>query len=453
MSTKGLISIIMPVYNAQRFLRITLRDILKQTYENWELVCINDGSGDHSYNILEYYASLDKRIKLFTQNNMGAGESRNRGIDLAKGEYLFFADADDRFFPDLLEKAYYSAQKGKADIVLFDGLSFDSETGYITDPTMLNNAVSLPDDTVFPGALKDELFQSSSPCVWNKLYRSDFIKDNGIRFQDLPYMNDIAFVIQSMADAERILYLKEVLVFYRRGIAGSVSSKANKKRNIKTAFDALLESVKRIDDIVASYDLKISYAKFALSMIYAQITEQLNEKNYIEYCRLLDWSLAEKLYISELSRQDFEDDIFYEDMSVWRDNGPETFIIRVISRHETYLADRLYGIVINRETIQSERSLLFISGVPDGSKIAIYGAGKIGRRLIDLNERVRKYNIIAWFDGNPAQDVGYSIEPQLFDPGLAEKADFLVIAVEDYGMAMEIKVLLKDSIDDDKVIW
>ena len=115
------VSIIVPVYNKERFLRQCLDSLLDQTYRAIEIICVNDGSTDGSLEILQDYAERDNRIVVIDQENKGAGNARNAGIRIARGRYLQFLDADDFFEPVMIEKMLKKADAKDADIVIFDG--------------------------------------------------------------------------------------------------------------------------------------------------------------------------------------------------------------------------------------------------------------------------------------------------------------------------------------------
>ena len=120
-----LVSIIVPVYNCERFLPECIDSLLAQTYENIEIICVNDGSTDKSSQLLANYATKDNRIHLISQENAGPGPARNRGIELATGEYITFFDADDWCKPSLVESAVKRIDETQADMVVLPYNVFD----------------------------------------------------------------------------------------------------------------------------------------------------------------------------------------------------------------------------------------------------------------------------------------------------------------------------------------
>ena len=122
------ISVIIPVYNAEKYLEKCLDSILQQTFREIEVICVDDGSQDASKQILRRYASQDARVIVVEQKNMYAGVARNRGMELAKGKYLIFLDADDFFHPDMLRRAYACSEQYRADITIFNVKCFSDQT-------------------------------------------------------------------------------------------------------------------------------------------------------------------------------------------------------------------------------------------------------------------------------------------------------------------------------------
>ena len=121
------VSVIVPVYNGEKYLVRCMDSIVGQTLKETEIICVDDGSSDRSPEILDEYARRDNRVRLISQRNAGAGAARNRGLSEAKGEYLSFLDADDFFEPDMLERAYRKAKEQKAQILVFGSDQYRSD--------------------------------------------------------------------------------------------------------------------------------------------------------------------------------------------------------------------------------------------------------------------------------------------------------------------------------------
>ena len=122
------VSVIIPVYNVEKYLRECIDSILNQTLHELELICVDDGSTDGSLEILQTYEKKDNRVTVLTQHNQGAGAARNKGLQIAKGEYLSFLDADDFFAPGMLEEAYRKCKSVSADVCVYQVLRYDDTT-------------------------------------------------------------------------------------------------------------------------------------------------------------------------------------------------------------------------------------------------------------------------------------------------------------------------------------
>lgn len=221
---KELVSVIVPVYNAEKFLAETLGCLAAQTYENIEVLLVDDGSKDLSRAICEKFADDDKRFHYHYQDNAGAGAARNRGIDLARGEFLMFLDSDDLFEPDLVEKLYHMSVSSGADATICRADMFN--TNYEPGKGELLHACALLDGGVYaPLDIAERFFQVVTTCPWDKMFRAEHIESEGLRFQNLRYSNDTYFVLMALLTSSRIAVMEDVLVHYRYGLGGSLRDK------------------------------------------------------------------------------------------------------------------------------------------------------------------------------------------------------------------------------------
>lgn len=201
------ISVIMPIYNVEAYLRQSLGSVLNQTMKDLELICINDGSTDDSLNILNEYAVKDSRIKIINQKNSGAGYSRNVGIKHSQGEYLFFMDSDDWIDENFLQDVYSSAISANADIVE----TTKSYNCYSNDKKILFNKRNAKGFTA-----NGQYFRRD--VVWDKIFRRDFVNSHQITYPNGLSHNDAYFLLQS-------LYYKPIIV--RNDTATYYHNKAN----------------------------------------------------------------------------------------------------------------------------------------------------------------------------------------------------------------------------------
>lgn len=217
------VSVIIPVYNAEKYLGKCLESLLSQTLQEMEIICVDDGSSDGSPEILKRFQERDGRVRILTQENQYAGAARNNGMKEAQGEYLLFLDADDFFEETLLEKTYLQGKKEEADVVLFGAKQYNEKTGCVSPAAWYFKRDALPKENPFSGKTENtDVFALVTPAPWTKLFRREFVEKQGLSFQGLQNSNDVYFVLTALALAEKITYVDEELVFYRVGMKGSL---------------------------------------------------------------------------------------------------------------------------------------------------------------------------------------------------------------------------------------
>lgn len=214
------ISIIIPVYNAEKYLSETLQSVLKQTYKEFEVICINDASTDTSSEILYQFQCLDSRIRVIENNERsGAAFSRNIGIRESKGKYITFLDADDIFEEEMLQSAYDAMEKNDVDIVIYEGVHVSSEHIY-EKKKVRHNERFIEKYCMIPFSVREcepIEFLNWGDSPWNKLYKRSFIISNNLEFQDIPNSNDVYFVEMALLLAEKVIALADsrVMVYAR----------------------------------------------------------------------------------------------------------------------------------------------------------------------------------------------------------------------------------------------
>lgn len=232
-----LVSVVIPVYNAEMYLDKCMNDILHQTLTHLEIICVDDGSTDQSSKMLDSYANTDDRVRVLHQKNAGPGAARNCGLQQASGEYLIFLDADDRFEPDFLEVLLKKAEHTHADVVICDSDSFRTGVGTISTAGKKLKMEFVPGDCFSPEDIGKRIFQLSNGWSWDKLYRTDFVKKNELDFPELKNSEDLVFVLFSLALAKTIAVSDAVLVHHRINRSTSVSN------SIYRSIDAPVQAV------------------------------------------------------------------------------------------------------------------------------------------------------------------------------------------------------------------
>lgn len=221
------VSVIIPVYNAERYLRQCLDSILAQTLKDIEVICVDDGSEDATADILAEYSAKDLRVRVLRQEKAGAGAARNLCLDRAVGDYLLFCDGDDWLDQDMVRALHRAACAKAADIAVSGVRYFDQMQQADFKVRPLPRKVLDLAQPFAPEDLGDELFSSLRIQTWNKLFRREFVRAQSLRFQEQPRVNDLAFVASAVTLAERIVAIPGTYYHYRKNQGGNLSSKIN----------------------------------------------------------------------------------------------------------------------------------------------------------------------------------------------------------------------------------
>ena len=209
------VSIIMPVYNAADYLEQSVRAVQAQTLREWELLVIDDGSTDGSAETADRLAAEDSRIRVIHQANAGVSAARNRGLELARGKYIGFADADDLPQPDMFRTLTDAAEANACDIVTACYQSVRD------GKVVFRSAPPFPPGTVFgPADVRSwmpEMHEKRTFLfIWRRLFSAALIRENGLRFDPgIAYGEDTLFCLEAFLRAERVLSLPDVLYSYR----------------------------------------------------------------------------------------------------------------------------------------------------------------------------------------------------------------------------------------------
>jgi glycosyltransferase involved in cell wall biosynthesis len=282
------VSLIIPVYNVEKYLKQCLDSVVNQTLKDIEIICVNDGSPDNSLNILREYEKKDKRIIIIDQKNQGLGAARNAGFSICKGEYIYFLDSDDWLELDALEELYSKAKLCNADIVLFGAKIFDEQTKKIQKVDWIFRADMLSNrDTFCYKDMSDNLFQVSQPGMPFKLFNKKLWKSNNIRFQNIKF-EDVYPYLLSMSLATNITYINKPFYNYRKNVSSSITS--NKTSFVNDIFEAFNEAKKELERRNLFYFVEKSfYRRYldSLTWILRGFTEsQVSDKElFIELCK------------------------------------------------------------------------------------------------------------------------------------------------------------------------
>ncbi|MBO6087985.1 glycosyltransferase [bacterium] len=289
------LSIIIPVYNLEQYIPKCLDSIVSQSFKDYEIICINDGSTDNSLEVLNRYKD---KIIIIDKENEGSGVARNVGIDRAKGEYILFVDGDDWLEENVLEKMVSKIDELTADILFFGGLSYyQSASPSHSEKELYKGRNGGYSKNKFPKKYLNRVFSSKDikkdifkfpSTPWSKLYRRDFLLRNNIRFQNIKVGQDQLPFFHSMITANRIAILPENLYCYRKNRKGSAMT-VKKKKNFSPIYvfygiEGLLTKLDKLEEY--KYIFANRYFSKATSWL-GKFQDNLKDEYFEEYIKLL----------------------------------------------------------------------------------------------------------------------------------------------------------------------
>lgn len=283
------ISIIIPVYNVEKFLKQSVESAINQTYKNLEIILVDDGAKDSSGKMCDEYKKKDERIKVVHKENGGLSTARNAGLDVATGKYIMFLDADDFFEPNSCEVLYNEIEKLEADYVIgnyihvtYDGIKWEN-------PLFNNDSFKL--------SLQDfaKSFFVMNSVVWNKIFRRDFIEKYNLRFIPKAIAEDAIFSTFCYVHSDKGYYINDVVYNYRQNQENvSISTNCT-----KYYFEKLNESYKLIFDNFDSTQ-NIGFYRFFYARIMPYLlckiidTNALSEEETKYVLEMLSWFFKQK---------------------------------------------------------------------------------------------------------------------------------------------------------------
>lgn len=387
------VSVIIPVYNAEKYIKECIDSLLKQTYPDFEIICVDDGSQDRSLEILREYEKQDGRISVLTQRNQYAGVARNAGMERAKGKYLLFLDADDFFCEDMLERLVYEAEKGQTEILVFDAYRYDNLRKKIMSETWAFLRADLFGDGIKTAVeIADVIysFTSPSPC---KLFLKEYVKKNKLRFQEIKRANDLFFTFAALSGAERIGILRQKLMYYRIGNTQSLQGS--------------------VDDTPAVFAL----AAYALQ-------DFLQDRKLWETFKTAFHDMAVALCVNNLGRMKSEEAYLYLVKKLKNDVLPKLEI-------ETDRPDRRFG-----------------KAIKNNEKIIVYGAGMLASVLIKMlilkcgYEREQLLIAVSSKRNNASELYGVRVQEMEEIPD-EDRGQLVVIAISKEQIQREVENILR----------
>ncbi|KKB48864.1 hypothetical protein HMPREF1535_04093 [Parabacteroides goldsteinii DSM 19448 = WAL 12034] len=235
--SNSMVSIIIPVYNTEEFVEEAVRSIMNQTLQDIEIIIINDGSTDNSLSIIRKLANEDDRIQVYSRGNQGPSATRNQGISIAKGKYLYFMDSDDYLEPEALESCFFKCEENALDFIFFDADILNKETNFNIHLNYQRKDCTSP-DTLYTGSqlftiLVEKNKYSPSPCL--NLINTKFLKEINLLFLPGIIHEDQLFSTLLYLQANRVMCIHKNF-FKRRFRSDSIMTRKFSLKNIDSYF-------------------------------------------------------------------------------------------------------------------------------------------------------------------------------------------------------------------------
>ena len=280
MIAKPKISVIIPVYNVEKYLCECLDSVINQSLKEIEIICVDDGSTDSSLSILNEYKRRDNRVIVLHQENLGAGVARNKGLKIARGEYLSFLDADDFFKKDMLMTSYSKGIECDADIVMFRHERYDdSASRFYELPHMMNHNKFPKKDIFSVSEMKNNFYFDIYGWTWDKIFRREFIDSNKLSFQNTKIFNDMFFTYSALVLTKRISFINEILLTQRVNRKGSIT------KSVQNNWNCVIEALSAVRNFLYFNNLyrqwKSCYSVYALHMLLFTEKQVLGYENIV----------------------------------------------------------------------------------------------------------------------------------------------------------------------------
>ena len=235
MENQALISVIIPVYNVEDYLRECVDSVLCQTYGNFEIIIVNDGSTDSSGEICDEYIEKDERVTVIHQKNGGLSAARNTGLTEANGDYIYFLDSDDYIAENALDILLNIAEKDSSDIVFFDAVSFADTDDFAVKQNYIRKHKYQTDNgiNIFGQMTENKEFHSA---VYLMLFRKSFIDNNGLRFVPALLHEDMVFTYQALCLSAVVSQCTDAL-YHRRYRKNSIMTSSKTVKHFKSCIE------------------------------------------------------------------------------------------------------------------------------------------------------------------------------------------------------------------------
>ena len=312
------VSIIVPVYNAEEFLDECIQHVIKQTYTNWELILVDDGATDRSPEICDGYARQDARIKVIHQSNGGVSKARNAGLDAASGQFVVFCDSDDWMDENAL--AFYVREQAKNDADLVFGDMCNVTKNIQRRAKLFNQDFDICGKEICKGIICACIGYGYNPyppkpfvisglgSIGNKMYKLDIIRSEQIRSTDETnnIYEDNLFTIQYLSKIDRVCYKSETVYYYRQTEGSSIH------RYRPDSLDTSEKIFRKVSEIIAAQEERSTFEKAFHVLVMRRLSEELrvyyfhkdNKRSVAESCRELKKKIHSEPYRQAIKNVD-----------------------------------------------------------------------------------------------------------------------------------------------------
>jgi len=305
----GLVSVVIPVYNVEKFLKKSIESAINQSYKKIELILVNDGSIDNSGRICDEYVRNDKRIRVIHTKNNGPAAARNRGIIDSKGEFIFFLDSDDSIKNDAISSLVKSYNRYKADIIIGDFRKVDDSNSNSGHNRVFSDSKLLTKQDIIAYVGWYLKKPNKFPLLahsWGKLFKSSIIKNNSIYFDtDLRTFEDVAFNFDYLNYTNKVFFLKETIynhLIHNNYISATMAIGANpiKLFGYKIALTKIKDFLKNCNSN-ADIRKKIGHADVCFTIIQlVRICGQINNNNKKKIYKLINEIISDSNFRNNL---------------------------------------------------------------------------------------------------------------------------------------------------------
>lgn len=354
-----MISIVMPVYNTGVFLEESIKCILAQTYNDFELICVDDCSTNQlTKRLLFEYEKIDKRIQVIhLPKNLGAAQARNIGLKEAKGEYIIFLDADDMFESDMLEKMAECLRDSSAEVCICGYRKYSENTKSIVEECGLRMIPNITDRKFHISEIGEDGLLYCASVPWNKMCKTEFLRNNNIHFQNLTTSNDVYFAFTACLLAKHIICCENgrPLVTYRVENGNQITSYSN-LLNYWYAIEYVLETRKKND-----YDIEWRQIMVALLSVIIDLLHRTSDEGRKRKC----YEIVQLLVKKNKEHLQFENRKYNKYVLLFLEKEYESKWFEKINDFERQIEDYADSVLLD--------------WIENNKKVVIWGNGKRGK--------------------------------------------------------------------------